>query len=98
MISGTMHSSLIWITYHIFAWIYLDRQVRANSVEPDQMLQNVAANQCAHCLSLVQQFITKTRLYNFDPLKPDFHIVKLGFTGVYIIFLILLKKQIVDTH
>ena len=33
-------------------------------------------------------FITKTRLYNFDPLKTHFYIVKLGFTGVYIIFLI----------
>ena len=32
--------------------------------------------------------ITKTCLYNFDPLKPYFYIVKLGFTGVYIIFLI----------
>ena len=32
--------------------------------------------------------ITKTRLYNLDPLKPHFYIVKLGFTGVYIIFLI----------
>ena len=32
--------------------------------------------------------ITKTRLYNFDPLKPHFYIVKLGFTGVHIIFLI----------
>ena len=32
--------------------------------------------------------ITKTRLYNFDPLKPHFYIVKLGFTGVYIIFLV----------
>ena len=31
--------------------------------------------------------ITKTRLYNFDSLKPHFYIVKLGFTGVYIIFL-----------
>ena len=31
--------------------------------------------------------ITKTYLYNFDPLKPHFYIVKLGFTGVYIIFL-----------
>ena len=31
---------------------------------------------------------TKTYLYNFDPLKPHFYIVKLGFTGVYIIFLI----------
>ena len=31
--------------------------------------------------------VTKTYLYNFDPLKPHFYIVKLGFTGVYIIFL-----------
>ena len=27
-------------------------------------------------------------VYNFDPLEPHFYIVKLGFTGVYIIFLI----------
>ena len=32
--------------------------------------------------------ITKTRLNGFDPLKPHFYTVKLGFTGVYIIFLI----------
>ena len=30
----------------------------------------------------------KKRLYSFDPLKPHFYIVKLGFTGVYVIFLI----------
>ena len=36
----------------------------------------------------LQKSITKTYLYNFDPLKPHFYIVKLGFTGVYIIFLI----------
>ena len=29
-----------------------------------------------------------THLYNFDHLKPHFYIVKLGFTGLYIIFLI----------
>ena len=38
-------------------------------------------------------FITKTYLYNFDPIKPHFHIVKLGFTGVYIIFLISAQKH-----
>ena len=38
-------------------------------------------------------YITKTRLYNFDPLKPNFYIVKLGFTGVYIIFLISAQKH-----
>ena len=37
--------------------------------------------------------ITKTRLYNFDPFKPHFYIVKLGFTGVYIIFLISAQKH-----
>ena len=41
---------------------------------------------CALCFE--RQPITKTRIYNFDPLKPYFYIVKLGFTGVYIIFLI----------
>ena len=37
--------------------------------------------------------ITKTYLYNFDPLKPHFYIEKLGFTGVYIIFLISAQKH-----
>ena len=37
--------------------------------------------------------ITKTFLYNTDPLKPHFYIVKLGFTGVYIIFLISAQKH-----
>ena len=37
--------------------------------------------------------ITKTYLYNFDPLKPHFYIVKLGFTGVYIILLISARKH-----
>ena len=41
---------------------------------------------CFHASSV--HIITKTRLYNFDPLKPQFYIVKLGFTGVNIIFLI----------
>ena len=32
-------------------------------------------------------------LYNFDPLKPHLYIVKLGFTGVYIIRLISAQKH-----
>ena len=40
-------------------------------------------------------FITKSYLYNFYPLKPHFNIiVKLGFTGVYIIFFLFLPKNI----
>ena len=37
---------------------------------------------------VMRSHITKTCLYNFDPLKPHFYIVKLRFTRVYIIFLI----------
>ena len=37
--------------------------------------------------------ITKTYLYDFDPFKPHSYIAKLGFTGVYIIFLISAQKQ-----
>ena len=37
--------------------------------------------------------ITKTYLYNFDAFKPPFCIVKLGFTGVSIIFLISAHKH-----
>ena len=38
-------------------------------------------------------YITKTRLYSFDTLKPHFYIVKLGLTGIYIIFLISAQKH-----
>ena len=56
---------------------------------------------CVFCLKVLlhvceQQrlsFIMKTYLYNFDPLKPHFYTVKLGFTGVYIIFLISDQKH-----
>ena len=37
---------------------------------------------------VVYQENIPTHVYNFDPLKPHFYIVKLGFAGVQIIFLI----------
>ena len=37
--------------------------------------------------------ITKTYLNNFDHIKPHFYIVKMGFTRVYIIFLISAQKH-----
>ena len=43
-----------------------------------------------HRTSLIS---SKTCLYNFDPLKPHFYRVKLGFTGVYIIFLFSAQKH-----
>ena len=37
--------------------------------------------------------ITKTCLYNVNPLKPHYYITILGFIGVYIIFLISVQKH-----
>ena len=51
----------------------------ANSIDPDQTFP-------LHCL--FRPSIMKTCLYNADPYKPHFYIVKLEFTGVYINFLI----------
>ena len=65
----------------------------ANTVDPDQTPQNAASDQGLHCLPMSHLWdITKTCLYNFDPLKPHVYIVKLGFTGVYMIFLISAKN------
>ena len=36
--------------------------------------------------------ITKAHPYSFDPIKPHFYTLKLGFTGVYINFLISVQK------
>ena len=56
------------------------------------MDQIVSVPEFTYLLNLIRLYtcynITKTRPYNFDPLKPHFFIVKLGFTGLYIIFLI----------
>ena len=46
----------------------------------------------SHSFYIFEHLITKTYLYNFDPLKPLFYIVQLVFTGVYIFFLCLHKN------
>ena len=57
------------------------------SLELDSLMMVLDENRNCHS-------ITKTRLYNFDPLKPHVYIVKRGFTGIHIIFLIFAKKDI----
>ena len=67
--------------------------IYANNVDQCQLSQSDRSSFAGHEDSGFSVIITKTRLYNFDPLKPDFYIVKLGFTGVYIIFLISARKH-----
>ena len=48
--------------YHIYPKC-LDRQACANSVDPDQMPQNVASDQGLHCFSLLQQLFGHVNWY-----------------------------------
>ena len=66
---------------------------KKDSIQSDQGLRSVLSGltntQCFFmdiANTLIRLGIKKTYLYNFDPLKPHFYIVNLGFTGVYIIF------------
>ena len=82
--------------------MFVQKYLNANSVDSDLSLhclqeflfmERYAYMGLAGAGGVRRSAITKTRLYNFDPLKPHFYIVKLGFTGVYIIFLISAQKH-----
>ena len=60
--------------------------------EPSTGLNGIQFVKVARMGSLIPKEIITKRLYNFDPSKPHFYTVKLGFTGVYIIFRFLLKN------
>ena len=68
----------VYLTVIYLLLVMISTWVRRPPQEPEKYM----------FLTTVGEGITKTCLYNFDPLKPHFYIVKLGFTGVYIIFLI----------
>ena len=71
------------IHYAHFSTVNDAKFLHADSEDSDQ-----TARMCMLIRAFVGAHITKAYLYNSDPLKPHFYIVKLGFTGVYIIFLI----------
>ena len=70
-------------THSVVFGVSVSGQRRSKSVCVDVQ---ATLGRCGSC-------ITKTHIYNFDRLKPHFYIVKLGFTGVYIIFLISAQKH-----
>ena len=80
---------------------YIGRAMRNESASicgqrrPRSACASAQSDKDIHCPLAVSldTIITKTYLYNSDPLKPNFYIVKLGFTGVYIIFLISAQKH-----
>ena len=77
------------------------RNFSTTSYRPFQLINNLCVLTGRSTRTLLPTFkcrrldfrITKTCLDNFEPLKPHFYIVKLGFRGVYIIFLISAQKH-----
>ena len=59
------HTVCIVINEYQISPKYTDSQVRANSVDPDQMPQNVASDQGLHCLLCIQQFSVKLTCWKF---------------------------------
>ena len=82
------HSSIYWLAFSI-KFSVLRSGLEESKCEITLCIGNT------HVLKLFSfdPIITKTYLYNFDPLEPHFYIVKLGFTGVYIIFLVSAQKH-----
>ena len=81
----------------ILLWQALSRGTAISTIllvrqEHTQTSLRIRAVWSESSLAVWRWSITKTCLYNFDPIKLHFYIVKLGFTGVYIIFLFLLKN------
>ena len=76
-------------SYHIL--FRLNQALRSGS---ESNLPDVQAGRRVQLVvSMLVIIITKTRLYNTDPLKPHFYIVKQGLTGVYIIFFTSAQKH-----
>ena len=84
-ISLRIHAFSI-VKYTIFFFL------RRKAKNCDQILSSGGQRRIRQNCVDAQADITTPRLYNFDPLIPHVYIVKQGFTGVYIIFLILLKN------
>ena len=79
------HTDLI-IGFVMRSLIYLSR----GTAFPTRLLlcpvkTEISLSMCRALLWLpsIQSVITKTYLYNFDPLKPSFYIIKMVFTGVH---------------
>ena len=87
MVSFVYHVYVTGMQGMVLSLSSLQTNTFANRADPDETARSEPSYQ-DHTVC-----ISKTCLYNFDPLKPHFYIVKLGFTGVYIIFLISAQKH-----
>ena len=67
--------------------------IRENLFEADiKWIKTVLHSLVCNCHDGIGYIIRKTRPCDKYPLEPHFYIVKLGYTGVYLIFLFLLQN------
>ena len=75
-------------------WSYWGRGLKLALQDPNPRPRHSGKISICYAAENHKFVITKTYLCNFEPIKPNFYIVKLGLTGVYIIFLISAQKHI----
>ena len=91
-LSGDVSCPLKRLANFKLNWSQRTAKHPTRSVLPAKTQISLNIHQVCHVFALLPLCITKTRLYNFDPLKPNFYTVKLGFTGYALFFLFLLKN------
>ena len=87
------HSSTMYFTYFSTKNIYCGYSFETPCRDTSNEYPNMLSCRNKKNVNTFWLYIMKTRLYNFDPLQPHFYMVKLGFTGVYIIFLISAQRH-----
>ena len=89
-VSKTNYLELIWLlklSYIKKKYVCPISYVRLCGWRRNKTVGDFLINLCKAKIP-IRLAIKKIYLYNFDPLKPHFYLVKLRFTGVYISFLI----------
>ena len=82
---------LLWIKWeilfareklHIYPE-YLDKQARANSADPDQMLQYAVPDLGPHCLPPIRQYLDKSREQNWHALILEHAMIELRCANIW---------------
>ena len=107
--TGTICATFSWICSSLFVSVLSHPShtslAYSNRGHYNHVMRKKGIRACAKCADLhfmraqglirnLTLYQHETCLYSFDHLKPQFYTVKLGFTGVYINFLISAQKHI----
>ena len=89
--SGMVCLRLLWVNYYYY-YSYFSCRIYQEYWDTPYHIRPQIIYKSIRTFTEGTECITKTCLCNFDPMKPQFYIVKLGFTGYKLFFLFLLKN------